>query len=153
MAGLIPWRRSSGSMLEQMQREMDDVFRRFFGESALAESETNGLGWAPQVDIEETDKEMVVKADLPGVDPKDIEISLSENTLTLRGEKKEEKEEKDKNYHRVERFAGQFYRRIPLPAQADPEKIEASTANGVVTVTVPKKAEAQAKKITVKPQG
>jgi HSP20 family protein len=150
MTSLIPWSRT-GSLLGPFRKEMDEVFERFFG----APNDNGGQAiraWAPRVDVEETDKEIVVKADLPGVDPKDIEINVVDGSLFIKGEKKEEKEEKKKNYHRVERFVGQFYREIPLPAGADAEKISAASAKGVIAVTIPKKAEAQPKKIVVKAQ-
>jgi HSP20 family protein len=143
---MTPWRRSFG-VLEPFRHEMEDLMGRFFGEE-------NGNGramktWAPQVDMEETEKEILVKADLPGIDPKAIEISIENGILTVRGEKKEEKEEKKKNYHRIERFSGMFYRQISLPAGVDADKVSATSANGVVTITVPKKAEAQPKRIAV----
>lgn len=123
---------------------------RFFGEE-------NGNGqamktWSPQVDVEETEKEILVKADLPGVDPRAIEISVENGMLTVRGEKKEEKEEKKKNYHRVERFTGTFYRQIAMPSGADADKVTATSVNGVITITIPKKPEAQPKRITVTPK-
>lgn len=151
MTSLIPWR-SGDSLLDQMRSEMDDVFGRFFG--LPAEPKRNGESnmWAPRVDISETDKSYLVKADLPGVDPKDVEINVRDGVLTVRGEKKEQKEEKHKNYHRVERFAGQFFRSIPLPTGVDADNVQATTTKGVLTVTIPKKPEAQAKKIAVKSQ-
>jgi HSP20 family protein len=150
MKSLIPWSRSTG-LLQPLRQEMDELFQRFFslapgnGSAAL---ET----WAPSVDVEESEKEIVVKADLPGVDPKDIDISIVDGSLVLKGEKKQEKEEKKKNYHRVERFYGQFFREIPLPAGADADKVVASSTKGVISVTIPKKPEAQPKKIAVKAQ-
>src|SRR5260370_35343745 len=104
----------------------------------------------PRVDVEESDKEILVKVDLPGVEPKDVDISVAEGSLILKGEKKEEREDKKKNYHKVERFVGQFYRELPLPPEADPDRITAAGAKGVITVTIPKKATAQPKKIAVK---
>jgi HSP20 family protein len=129
---------------------MEDVMERFFGHEngKPRAAET----WAPRVDVEETDKEILVKADLPGVDPKNVEITVEGGVLTVRGERKEEKEEKKKDYHRLERFAGSFYRAIQLPASADAEKVSATSANGVVTVAIPKKVEAQPKKIAVTPK-
>lgn len=133
-------------MLDPFRREMEGLFERFFGPE-------NGNGqlarWTPRVDVEEADKEIRVKADLPGVDPKAIEITIENGILTVRGEKTEEKEEKGTSYHRVERFAGSFYRTIPLPPGADAEKVSATSANGVVTIIIPKKASAQPKRIRV----
>lgn len=149
-SALTPWTSGFG-MLEPFRKEMTDLMQRFFGEEAGNGFLTAAKTWSPRVDVEETDKEILVKADLPGVDPKAIEISIENGILTVRGEKKEEKEEKKKNYHRVERFSGSFYRAIPLPPGVDAEKVSATSANGVVTITIPKKPEAQAKKITVTP--
>lgn len=147
---LVPWRRGGQmDLFQQLQREMNQVMQRFFGEAEGEAGRTDLVAWAPRVDVEEDDKQFVVKADLPGVDPKDVEVSVVENALVLRGQKTEEREEKKKNYHRVERFEGQFYREIPLPRGIEADKIQAKSANGVVTVTIPKKAEAQPKKITV----
>lgn len=146
---LSPYRRGV-HLFDSFRREMEDLFDRFLGEDG-----SNGhavAAWAPRVDVEETEKEFVVKADLPGVDPKDVDIQVVDNVLTLRGAREEKKEEKKKNFHRVERFSGQFYRAIGLPAGADADKVTATTSNGTVIVTIPKKPEAQPKKITVQPR-
>jgi len=145
---LSSWRPSE--VIEPLRREMETLFGRFFGEE-----NGNGMAlrtWTPRVDVEETDKEVLVKADVPGVDPKVVEVSVENGVLTIRGEKKEEKEEKKKGYHRVERHTGSFYRAITLPPGVDADKVSATSADGVVTITVPKKAEAQPKKITVTPK-
>jgi HSP20 family protein len=151
MKSLIPWRQRNGGFLAPLRQEMEDVFERFFGEP-LEETGKALKAWAPRVDVEETDKEIVVKADLPGVDAKEVEISVGDGMLIMKGEKKEEREEKKKNYHAVERFVGKFYRELLLPPGADADKISATSAKGVITVTIPKKAEAQPKKINVKAQ-
>jgi HSP20 family protein len=149
MKTLMPWRPGFG-MFGPFHREMDALIERFFGKE---NGEREAIQeWAPRVDVEETDKEILVKADLPGVDPKDVEIQVVDGMLTIKGEKKEEKEEKKKDYHRVERFFGKFYRAIPIPPGADAEKVAATSAKGVVTVTIPKKPEAQPKNIAVKAQ-
>jgi HSP20 family protein len=133
---------------------MDDLFGRFFGETLTLEELRNPTGaWSPRVDVEETPKEIIVKADLPGVEAKEVDISFVDGSLVLQGEKKEEHEEKKKGFHRFERFVGKFYRELPLPPGTDPEKIVASSTKGVVTITIPKKPEAQPRKITVKPEG
>jgi HSP20 family protein len=152
MKSLIAWRRGVGA-LEQLRQEMDDLAQRFFGEPLGGNGPATVQAWAPRVDIEETDKEILVKADLPGVEPKDVEITVTDGSLVLRGERKEEREDKRKHYHRVERFVGQFYREVPLPPGTDPDKIVANGAKGVVTVSIPKKPEVQAKKIPVRSQG
>ncbi|QJW94988.1 Hsp20/alpha crystallin family protein [Frigoriglobus tundricola] len=150
---LTPWAPGFG-LMEPFRKEMEDVMERFFGHET-----GNGFGklvaarsWAPRIDVEETDKEILVKADLPGVDPRAVEIAVQNGVLTVRGERKEEKEEKGKNCHRTERFTGSFYRAVVLPPGADAEKVSATSANGVVTITVPKRAEAQPKKIVVTPK-
>jgi HSP20 family protein len=125
---------------------MDSMFNRFFGNGAEAQAMN---AWSPKVDVEETDKEMLVKADLPGVDPKNVEVSLSHDVLTLRGERKDEKEEKGKQFHRMERFVGTFFREIPLPAGADADRITAEANKGVVTIRIPKKPGDVTKKIAV----
>jgi HSP20 family protein len=148
MNTLIPWGRTE-NWLEDFRHEMDETLQRFFRPMA----EARGLvaqTWAPRVDVEEGDKAIVVKADLPGVNAGDVEITVTNGSLVLRGERKEEKEEKGKAYQRVERFVGKFYREIPLPAGVDKERITAESANGVITVTIPKPAEVQPKKIAVK---
>ena len=106
--------------------------------------------WAPVVNVEETDNELVVTADVPGIDPKDLDISLDNNILTIRGERKEEKDEKKKNFHRVERFYGTVQRSVQFPGGVDSSKLSATSKNGVVTITMPKSAEAKRKKIEVK---
>jgi HSP20 family protein len=96
--------------------------------------------WAmtPRVDIVENDKEVVVTAEVPGMDEKDFDISLTADTLTLHGEKKAEREEKKGNWYRVERSYGSFHRTVPLPCQVDSDKVEARYSKGVLTITLPK---------------
>ena len=95
MRNLIPWRQRIGGTLEPFRREMEDMFERFFAAPAGGNGGEVAGAWAPWVDVEENDKEIVVKADLPGVDPKDIEVSVSDNSLILRGERKEERKEEE----------------------------------------------------------
>ncbi len=109
-----------------------------------------GMGWDPDIDISETDNEIIVKAEIPGVDPKNIDISIVGNTLTIKGDKKEEKEEKGKSYHRVERSYGSFSRKIEFPSHVKTEEVEAKNHHGVLEITLPKMEKAKTKKITVK---
>jgi len=152
MKSLIPMRNNGVALLDQVRDEMDDMFQRFFGLPTDGQNATQVTSWSPRVDISETDKDLFIKADLPGVDPKDVEVTVRDGILTIHGEKKEEREEKQKNYYRVERFFGEFYRSIPLPVGADESNVSATSAKGVLAVTIPKKPEALPKKITVTAQ-
>ena len=105
--------------------------------------------WAPSVDILETENELVLKADVPGVELKDIDIQMENGTLTLKGERKFEKEEKNKGFHRLERSYGSFVRYFTLPDTVDPEHVKADYQNGVLTVTLPKKEIAKPRAIKV----
>lgn len=136
---------------EQFNRLFDD----FFLERALAPSRGADPWYGtfqPHIDVRENEKEITVSAELPGMDEKAIEVLLSGDSLTIKGEKKEEKEEKEKNYYRMERRYGSFQRVIPLPAEIDAKKVEASFKKGILYVLMPKasQAKASAKKITVK---
>lgn len=105
--------------------------------------------WTPAVDILETENELVVKADLPDVDMKDIHVEIENGTLTLKGERKFEKEEKETGYHRIERSYGSFARYFSLPDTVEPDKVKADYKNGVLTVTLPKKEIAKPRSIKV----
>jgi HSP20 family protein len=104
----------------------------------------------PSMDVTETDKEIEITAELPGLAEKDVQVNVADNVLTIKGEKKSEKEEKDKNYRMFERSYGSFSRTLDLPAGINPDTIKASLSNGVLKVTVPKPAAAQVKKVEVK---
>lgn len=141
----VPVRRERGEHpLKAFQREFNRLFDDFFGTPMLF----GGAGTfapMPRVDVSESDGAYVVSAELPGIDEKDVEVVLADNVLTIRGEKRAEREEKDRNYYLSERSFGSFRRAIPLPAEIDEDKVEAQFTNGVLTVRLPKSAEAQAK--------
>lgn len=105
-----------------------------------------------KIDVKDTDTELVVTAELPGVELKDIEISLNDHSLSIKGEKKEEREEKDKGYYRMERTYGSFHRLLPLTCAVDKDKVSATAKNGVIKIVLPKLKETRAseKKIEVK---
>ncbi len=105
--------------------------------------------WAPSVDIFETENDLVLKADLPGIEQKDVDIQIENGTLSLRGERKFQNEKKDGGFHRVERGYGSFARYFALPDSVDPEKVKAEYKNGVLTVTLPKKEVAKPRQIKV----
>lgn len=141
-----PW-----NTLFNLPDEMERMMRRRFGPMATGNGE-EGLtaAWSPAVDIKEEDDRYVVTADLPGVDPKDIDINLENGMLTIGGERKEEKKEEKEGYKRMERFSGQFYRRFTLPDTADAEKVSATSKKGVVEIVIPKSKEHKARRIEVK---
>ena len=119
------------------QEEMNRLMETFFGQSnwpSLSETTT----WAPKVDVSETEKEYKVRAELPGVDKKNVELSFQDNTLFLKGERKFEEEEKKENFHRVERSFGTFQRMIPFNTKVDEEKIKANYDKGILTITMAK---------------
>jgi HSP20 family protein len=142
MRAPMPW---TGTGLK---REVDRLFERFF-ESPWAELPTLG-DFTPAVDVTENKETITVKAEVPGVDPKDINVSLEGDLLTIKGEKEHKKEEKDERQHRVERSYGAFMRSVRLPAAVDGGRVNATFKNGVVTVTLPKTPGAKGTTIPVK---
>lgn len=130
-----------------------DQFDRLFGDSLLRfprfPSELAASAWLPAVDVTETDNDIVLRADLPGVDPKEVDIQVENDTLTLRGERRQEKDIKGDGYRRMERSHGTFLRSFTLPNTVDAEKIQAEYRNGVLELTLPKRAEAKPKQIKV----
>jgi HSP20 family protein len=106
--------------------------------------------WAPPVDIAETENEIVVKAEVPGMSAEDLNVTIQGDLLTIQGEKKSETEEKGRNYHRVERTFGTFTRTITLPTEVEGDKVEATYENGVIELHLPKKEEARRKEIQIK---
>jgi HSP20 family protein len=144
MRTLNRWEPSRGSstLQEQLGRLFGEVFER-------SAEENNLTAWAPAVDIFETEHELVVKADVPDVDPKDLDIRVENNILTIRGERKFEKKVNEENYLRVERTYGSFSRSFSLANTVNSEAIKADYQNGVLTLTVPRCEEAKPKQIKV----
>jgi HSP20 family protein len=142
---ITPWKPFE---FDRIRREMDRLWDSFLeGRPRRAEE---GGEWLPSLDVSETKNDLVIKAELPGMDPKDIDISLINGFLTIKGEKKQEKEEKDENYHLIERSYGSFTRSVRLPREVQSDKITASFKNGVLRVTLPKSEEAKKKEIKIK---
>jgi HSP20 family protein len=135
-----PWRELA-RVQDEMGRILDDRMTYRAGES---------LGWTPAADIYEDEEGLTLRFDLAGVEPKDVDIRFENGVLTLKGERKLEKEEKKDNYHRIELSYGAFNRSFSLPATVDPEKIRAESKNGVLAVHLPKKAEAKPKTVQIK---
>lgn len=131
--------------LFSLQREMNRMFEHFFRGTDLwpfGQAQLEIPTFDPGVDVIEGDKEIRVKAELPGMEEKDVHVSLAQNTLTIKGEKKEETEDKGKNYYQMERHWGSFYRSIPLPAGVDATQADAAFKKGILTVRLPKTAQA-----------
>ena len=136
---------------ERIRSEMDRMWDSFFETRPRLRAEEEGE-WLPALDLTETANEFVVKAEIPGLNPKDIDISLSNNMLTIKGEKKQEREEKEENYHFIERSYGAFARSIQLPGEVNHQKITTSYKNGVLKIHFPKSEEAKKKEVKIKVQ-
>jgi HSP20 family protein len=141
-----PWR-----TFEKLSHELDTLFRnRPLGRAfENDDSDVVTSRWTPAVDIKEEEKRFVLLVDVPGVDPKDIEITMEKGVLTIKGARAQESKEEQNGYKRVERVHGAFYRRFSLPDSADAEQITAKGEHGVLTITIPKKEKAQPRRITV----
>lgn len=131
------------TMQEQMNRMLDMSWNREFGEELK-----EGV-WQPPVDIYEDEHSVVIKAEVPDVDQKDIDIKIENNTLTIRGERKHSSDVKKENYYRVERYFGQFQRSFSLPLSIDQDNVQASCEKGILTIILPKLAEIKQKQISV----
>ncbi len=142
---MTPWRRTGS--LRPVWTGMDDFWNRLFGEMPMAE---RAREWSPSVDISETDGKVQVKAELPGLDAKDIDVDVTDNVLTLRGEKKMEEEKEEEKYYYRERYSGFFQRSFRLPAGVQSDQVDAGFKDGVLTVNIPKSSESQRKKIEIR---
>ena len=136
--------RDMTTLRDKMNRLFEDTFAQRGEDKDMISS-----AWLPAVDIFESDQELVLTAEVPGIEEKDIEISLENNVLSIRGERKFEKETKEENYHRIERSYGTFYRSFTLPNYVDPEKINAVHENGVLKIRMGKKPELKPKKVKI----
>jgi HSP20 family protein len=157
--GLVPWRTKQPesrvqetSPLGTLRSEIDRLFDTFVREpvSSFEWPFGGGRGWSPAVDIAETDEEVLVRAELPGMDPGEIDITVCGGQLVLSGEKRESTEQSGKGFYHTESRYGTFRRALPLPEAVDPDKVEAEYANGVLTVHLKKSPAAAAKRIQVK---
>lgn len=159
-SGLMPWRRDDGPLgsvrreIDSLHREMDRMFDELWNgrwPAGLVESGSRAE-IMPQLDLTEDDQAFHINVELPGMDEKDVDLTLSDRTLTIKGEKKEEKEAQEKDIHRRERTYGYFRRSLELPAEVDADKIAASFRKGVLTIDLPKsqQAQEQTKRIEVK---
>ncbi len=160
---LIPWKKKNAeggseiveSPVSRLRHEVDSLFDRYFREP-LRGFDTEALPAAfrgfPRTDLSESDEDITIAMELPGVDPNEVRIDLTAGLLTVRGEKKQEREEKRKNYHFVERQFGSFQRTVQLPGTANTNKVDAVFKDGVLTITVAKQPGAKPRRIEVKTQ-
>jgi HSP20 family protein len=147
MAALIPWRERSE--IDRFRTEIDRLFDDFFIRRSFGRDFEEG-DWVPAIDISESEKEIIIHAEIPGVDAKDIDITLSGRNFTIKGERKQEQEEKRENYHRIERRYGSFHRSFELPSDVDGDRAEAAYKDGVLMVNLPKSKEQSVKRTEVK---
>lgn len=140
-----PWRELR-NLREEVNRLFGSAVAPWQGDSSSIATSV----WSPAVDLKEEPDKFVLKADLPGVDPKDIEVTMEDGVLTIKGERRFESEQERQGYKRIERAYGTFYRRFALPDTAEADKIEARSENGVLHVVIPKHERAQPRQITVK---
>jgi HSP20 family protein len=162
---LIPWKKNDENALAlrrreldpfaQFRREMDNMFEGMLGDwTGPMNLLDRKLGnWMPRIDVRETAKEIRVTAELPGMEEKDLEVSLLDGALTIKGEKSEEHEEEKGDVHRSERQYGMFQRTIPLPSEVDAEKVNARFKKGVLKITLPKTKEAQSNRRVIQIEG
>jgi HSP20 family protein len=151
---LEKWRPMGGLMrrspFESLERQMQDMLDRVFRGWPTARLDADYVGWVPPLDVVDRKKELLLRADLPGLDRKDIQLSIDNGVLTLQGARRRENEEKGEEFYAMERWAGAFTRSIALPQGVDPERVKASFKNGVLEIHIPKTKEAQGTKIDIK---
>jgi HSP20 family protein len=149
MKSLVHWK--PFQELDSLQRQMNRVVGTFLGKTPLMPFEENLSNWefGPPVDIYEDNERLTFKVEVPGIDERDIKVEVADNVLTVRGERKLEKDVREENIRRMERHYGAFSRSFTLPSTVDPEKIEASYVHGVLAIQMPKRAGARPKQIKV----
>lgn len=149
---IVPFKRRAGSDIAKLRNEMDDMFSRFMGDVTWPFTASSTPPAWPALDIADRENDVLVKAEVPGMDAQDIEISVHGNILSISGEKKEAHEDKKEGYYHCERTYGNFRRDITLPTEVNPDKVNAEMKNGVLTVTLPKAERAKTVKVKVKGQ-
>jgi HSP20 family protein len=147
---LLPKKQDIERPVTWLEHEMTRLFDDFFTRDFFLDRFRGVREWRPPVDVAETDTSIVVKADLPGLEAKDLDVSLRGDMLTIKGEKREEKQEKTKSYQLVERHFGSFERVVRLPAAVKADQVQASFKNGVLQIEMPKTEEAKTKSVHIK---
>jgi HSP20 family protein len=151
MFGILPWKRKKENHANEFRREIDSLYDRVFEPNFLPSSYMFGQGkWDPTLDISEGRKDITVKAEIPGIEAKDFDISIDGRMLTIRGEKKQEQKEEKETFYRVERSYGYFNRTIQLPAEVNPDKVDATYKRGILKIKLRKSKENESKRIEIK---
>jgi HSP20 family protein len=145
MTTLMPTLKFNTACNQPRQSLIDDFFAGWIYPTLFTEEKD----WTPKIEVSEKEKEYLVKAELPGIEKENINIALTDGLLTIKGEKKKEKKEKDENYHRIETSYGSFSRTLRLPDEVDNEKIDATYKNGILAVRIPKTKPVEPKKIKI----
>ena len=143
---IIPWK--PFGEVSSLRREMDNLWNNFLGDTSFPSSISRD--WMPSVDVSETDDQLQIKAELPGVDAKDVKVSISGDLLTIKGEKKKEEEKKDEHFHSSERFYGSFQRSFRLPANIKTDEVDATYKKGILQLVLRKTEESKKKEIEIK---
>jgi len=150
MFDILPWKRNKDNHTKELRRDIESMYDRFFEPDFMPSSYLFGKGkWGPKLDISEGRKNITVKAEIPGIEAKDFDISIDGRLLNIRGEKKQEQTEKEETYYRVERSYGYFNRTLELPAEVDPNKVNASYKKGILKIKLRKTKSSETKRIKV----
>ena len=150
MFDILPWKRKKESHANELHRQIDNMYDRFFEPNFLPLSSPFGKGkWDPIIDISEGRKDITIKAEIPGIEAEDFDISIDGRLLNIRGEKKQEQTEKEETYYRVERSYGYFNRTIELPAEVDPDNVNASYKRGILKIKLRKTKSSETKRIKI----
>lgn len=135
--------------LEDVSNHLNRIFGRFPARTESGREVLTMADWMPTVDISETDTAYLIKGEIPGVNKEDVKITIEDGMITMRGERKQEKEEKNKKFHRIERSYGSFYRSFRLPDDVDESAVKAEFKDGMINVTLPKSAKSQSRSVDV----
>ena len=149
MFDVLPWKRNKDKHAKELRREVDSMYDRFFEPDFLPSTLFGKGKWGPKLDISEGRKDIIVKAEIPGIEAKDLDISIDGRWLNIRGEKKQEQTEEEETYYRVERSYGYFNRTIELPSEVDPNKVDASYKKGILKIKLRKTKSSETKRINV----
>ena len=150
MFKILPRKRKKDNFVTEYRRDLDNLYDRFFEPNFLPSSFLFGENkWGPTLDISEGRKKITVRAEIPGVDAKDFDISIDGRLLTIKGEKKQKQKQKEETYYRVERSYGYFNRTIQLPAEVNPDKVDATYKRGILKIKLRKSKENESKRIKI----